>query len=179
MHVQGTEIHIFAWGKQGLNCLPFWCLALTMGLLTGWEWLSLWDVISLLISNLSPLGEQWGPCPGDWDPAELRAANAHPWPSKQRGWMSLEGVCVCGFCFGYKCCLCKQCICCCGKFCLWQTFFWQKCRFADIGISLHFTNGLNCNELLFCNCVYGQPPILLRNFLTFVLFTAEGFISSN
>lgn len=30
-----------------------------------------------------------------------------------------------------------------------------------------------------CDCVYGQNPILLRNFLAFVLITPEVFISSN
>lgn len=95
MHVQGTEIHIFAWGKQGLNCLPFWCLALTMGLLTGWEWLSLSDVISLLISDLSPLGEQWGPCPGTGTPQswELPMHILDP-ASNKAGWAWKVCVCV-------------------------------------------------------------------------------------
>lgn len=98
--MQDTEIRVFAWGKQGLKCLLYWCLALTIRLLTGWGWFSVADVISLLISHLPPLGESGGDSvPVAGTPAEPSAADACPCPSKQQscwallllGWMSLEG----------------------------------------------------------------------------------------
>lgn len=81
MHVQGSEICIFAGGKQGLICLPSWWLALTIRVLTVWEWFSVADVISVLINHLPALRESaMGTLPCGSDPCS--AADVCPCPSK-------------------------------------------------------------------------------------------------
>lgn len=119
------------------------------------------DVASLLISCWPPLGESDGvSAPVAWTVAEPSVAKGHPCPSKRQScgalpildWMSLEGgffVCVAfvsirNFVFANNACVAVQ------SFASDKHFSGKNASFADFGISLHFTNVLNCNKLLCC-----------------------------